>query len=56
MKVEERAGSWGMRENGGLDECLDERFVGDRGFCRVDGHAQQHPSIVTQWDPTYIHT
>jgi len=25
-------GRGGLKENGGLDKCLDERFVGERGF------------------------
>jgi hypothetical protein len=59
VRGESTGKSWllGVRENGGLDECLDERFVGDRGFWRVDGHTQQLPSIVTQRDPTgYVYT
>jgi hypothetical protein len=31
VRVEERAGFWGMSGNGGLDECLDERFVEGEG-------------------------
>jgi len=44
-----------LKENGGLDECLDERFVGERGFWRVDGHTQKRLPIVSQRDSKHTH-
>ena len=48
-------GAGGLKENGGLDECLDERFVGERGFWRVDGHTQKRLPIVSQRDSKHTH-
>jgi hypothetical protein len=46
VRGESRGKSWLLgyeRENGGLDECLDERFVGGQGI--LGGWMDTHSSV-----------